>query len=673
MNIKSQILDAIDDINLITSECEYNTICEMYNSYDKASLILEYYEGEDVSSFNVFDDTHSFYQESSVSDKMKKSGAKYNTLMKILTFIPRLIKALFETISEKLKKTKQSKELQQAPKETKEAFVEIFDKKKDKKKRIAAILKVLGVAGVVGGAVAGVRHISKSVISDKLNKIVSRVDNELHSLMEIDGNYNDSNYLRDFAIKLNEYKSKALKVADLSLFEKGKYLERARMMVDLSHDLERIINDYKSDSIYIKERANVVNLSEYGDELGKKFEKLEKVYKLRIDTAFEATISEMLCFFYDHGNYGDMVIKYYKELCDKIKNIDKNIQKELSDIVKDAAVLNSDNITNFAKFSKRNFSEYMTKCREDILDEYNDITESLDKWSAYASDMKDKKPGTDENVVKNTNEQRTEQSTQQNRQHDSRIPDPSFGGKILLNEKEKTPEEIEKYYEEAERFLEEYDKKHEVLKKHLKQHISQSKVYDDIKFSIGFDESKNEIVYNIIPFHNITFKIDMILKGITNISRNAQNIGKMTDKNKDNFLKEYISPSGNYNMEHIAELTESLGGVGIRTMSHSSSPLKDISPTNPEQIMKGIDNDSRSIKKLIETYYEPAIKDIAEVGEDVFPQIIIKWLNDAKNEITQLRNLFQEYTDFVVGVVNDVNKIYALIGVEQIPVKGDNK
>ena len=536
MNIKSQILDAIDDINLITSECEYNTICEMYNSYDKASLILEYYEGEDVSSFNVFDDTHSFYQESSVSDKMKKSGAKYNTLMKILTFIPRLIKALFQTISEKLKKTKPSKELQQSPKETKEAFVEIFDKKKDKKKRKAAILTVLGITGAVGGAVAGVRHISKTVISDKLNKIVSRVDNEMHSLMESNGDYHDSNYLRDFADKLGEYKNLALGISNPS--RKGKYLERAKMMVDLSHDLERIINDYTSDSAYIKERENVVNLSEYGDELGKKFEKLEKVYKLRIDTAFEATISEMLCFFYDHGNYGDMVIKYYKELCDKIKNIDKNIQKELSDIVKDATVLNSDNITNFAKFSKRNFSEYMTKCREDILDEYNDITGSLDKWSAYASDMKDKKPGTDENVVKNTNEQRTEQSTQQNRQRDSRIPDPSFGGKILPNQKEKTPEEIEEYYNKAEKFLEEYDKKHEALKKHLKQHMAQSNVYDDIKFSIGFDESKNEIVYNIIPFHNITFKIDMILKGITNISRNAQNIGKMTDKDKDNFLKE---------------------------------------------------------------------------------------------------------------------------------------
>ena len=134
MNIKNQILDAIDDINLITSECEYNTICEMYNSYDKASLILEYYEGDNVDAFNVFDDTDNFYQESSVSDKMKASGKKYNTFMKIITFIPRLIKALFETISEKLKKTKPSKELQKAPKEVKEKLTTVFDKKKDKKK-----------------------------------------------------------------------------------------------------------------------------------------------------------------------------------------------------------------------------------------------------------------------------------------------------------------------------------------------------------------------------------------------------------------------------------------------------------------------------------------------------------------------------------------------------------
>ena len=172
MNIKNQILDAIDDINLITSECEYNTICEMYNSYDKASMILEYYEGEDVSSFGVFDDTHSFYQESSVSDKMKKSGAKYNTFMKIITFIPRLVKALLQTIKEKFKKIKPSKELQKAPKEVKEKLTTVFDKKKDKKKRIATIASLILGTGVVGVATGvGVHKLRKRNYKKSLDKL----------------------------------------------------------------------------------------------------------------------------------------------------------------------------------------------------------------------------------------------------------------------------------------------------------------------------------------------------------------------------------------------------------------------------------------------------------------------------------------------------------------------
>ncbi len=127
MNIKNQILDAIDDINLITSECEYNTICEMYNSYDKASMILEYYEGDNVDAFNVF-------QESSVSDKMKKSGAKYNTLMKILTFIPRLIKALFQTISEKLKKQNRLRNYSKLLKKQRKLLLRSLIKRKTKRR-----------------------------------------------------------------------------------------------------------------------------------------------------------------------------------------------------------------------------------------------------------------------------------------------------------------------------------------------------------------------------------------------------------------------------------------------------------------------------------------------------------------------------------------------------------
>lgn len=180
MNIKNQIIDAIDDINLITSECEYNTICEMYNSYDKASLILEYYEGEDVSSFGLF-------QESSVSDKMKKSGEKYNTFMKIITFIPRLIKALFQTIKEKFKKTKPSKELQNAPKEVKEKLATAFDKKTDKKKRIATIASLILGAGAVGVATGvGVHKLSggndNTDVEKEAENIVNNIDNNLEDI-----------------------------------------------------------------------------------------------------------------------------------------------------------------------------------------------------------------------------------------------------------------------------------------------------------------------------------------------------------------------------------------------------------------------------------------------------------------------------------------------------------
>ena len=169
MNIKNQILDAIDDIDIITAECEYNTICEMYNSYDKASLILEYYEGDNVDAFNVFDDTDNFYQESGVYDKMKKSGAKYNTFMKIITFIPRLVKALLQTIKEKFKKIKPSKELQKAPKEVKEKLTTVFDKKKDKKKRIATVASLILGAGAVGVATGvGVHKLRKHSVNAEL-------------------------------------------------------------------------------------------------------------------------------------------------------------------------------------------------------------------------------------------------------------------------------------------------------------------------------------------------------------------------------------------------------------------------------------------------------------------------------------------------------------------------
>ena len=246
MNIKNQILDAIDDINIITAECEYNTICEMYNSYDKASMILEYYEGDNVDAFNVFDDTHSFYQESSVSDKMKKSGAKYNTFMKIITFIPRLVKALFQTIKEMFKKIKPSKELQKAPKEVKEKLTTAFDKKKDKKKRIATVASLILGAGVVGVATkVGSRKLRERSFSngiDKLNDTIVKLVNEIEDRNMSLGDL--TNYREDFKDKINKIGGLFVVIAD----DTHTFKERKRAI----RDSIVLLNELKKDVMKIE-------------------------------------------------------------------------------------------------------------------------------------------------------------------------------------------------------------------------------------------------------------------------------------------------------------------------------------------------------------------------------------------------------------------------------------
>ena len=246
MNIKNQILDAIDDINIITAECEYNTICEMYNSYDKASLILEYYEGDNVDAFNVFDDTDNFYQESSVSDKMKKSGAKYNTFMKIITFIPRLVKALFQTIKEMFKKIKPSKELQKAPKEVKEKLTTAFDKKTDKKKRIAIVASLILGAGAVGVATkAGIHKLREHSFSngiDKLNDTIVKLVNEIEDRNMSLGDL--TNYREDFKDKINKIGGLFVVIAD----DTHTFKERKRAI----RDSIVLLNELKKDVMKIE-------------------------------------------------------------------------------------------------------------------------------------------------------------------------------------------------------------------------------------------------------------------------------------------------------------------------------------------------------------------------------------------------------------------------------------
>ena len=155
-----EILNSIDLIDDITTEYTVSTMNSMIDSYEKSALILENYEGDDLSSFTIF-------QEGEIMDDVKRQGQGQGTLMKILSFIPRLIKAIFHKIKKAIGKGETpaavNKELQKAPKEVKKALPILFDNKKDKKSKVSMIKKILIGAGAVGAAaVVGKKTMSKS-------------------------------------------------------------------------------------------------------------------------------------------------------------------------------------------------------------------------------------------------------------------------------------------------------------------------------------------------------------------------------------------------------------------------------------------------------------------------------------------------------------------------------
>jgi hypothetical protein len=105
-----QIMQEVDDVIL---ESEYSVINDLFDAYDKAYTIIENYEGEDLDSFSVFQET-SIIQEASwkerkqldkmntnfVEDKPKlklrqtdkKTGKKESILKSFMKLIPRLVR-----------------------------------------------------------------------------------------------------------------------------------------------------------------------------------------------------------------------------------------------------------------------------------------------------------------------------------------------------------------------------------------------------------------------------------------------------------------------------------------------------------------------------------------------------------------------------------------------------
>jgi hypothetical protein len=98
--LTNEILESIENIETVTMEAEMNVLTSLCDVYSKASIILENYEGEDYSCFDIF-------QESVIleSDDNAANKSKDNILKKIWNGLKAILKKFFSFLKRKCKYT----------------------------------------------------------------------------------------------------------------------------------------------------------------------------------------------------------------------------------------------------------------------------------------------------------------------------------------------------------------------------------------------------------------------------------------------------------------------------------------------------------------------------------------------------------------------------------------
>lgn len=187
--MKNEILNSLDVIQETCNETEVAVAEAIIQECYKAMDILEY-SNTDVDQFNII-------QEGKIMDDVKKQGEGQSKVMRIISFIPRLIAALFKAITGKLQTAvKSAKNVVENTKGKDQSKIKTFIeglKKGDKKAVKTALIGLGAVAGVAGGVGVGIAIKKKSVpntligaIKEGLSKENSKAFDEFYkSLHEI--------------------------------------------------------------------------------------------------------------------------------------------------------------------------------------------------------------------------------------------------------------------------------------------------------------------------------------------------------------------------------------------------------------------------------------------------------------------------------------------------------
>lgn len=102
---RTEILEALDNVENVTMESSFDVMFTMADSYDKAAVILENYNGSDLSAFSIFQEdgegeNKTAVQQGDASGNVNAEAKKQNIFVKIWNFI----KSIFKSIGDWIKK-----------------------------------------------------------------------------------------------------------------------------------------------------------------------------------------------------------------------------------------------------------------------------------------------------------------------------------------------------------------------------------------------------------------------------------------------------------------------------------------------------------------------------------------------------------------------------------------
>lgn len=303
----NDVLLAIDEIHDVISESDIHVLDALLNSYDKATTIVENYQGSDLSSFSVF-------QEGGILDDVKKKQKDDPLIMKILLFIPRIVIATFKALRKKISGMKMDDI-------TKEISPKKLKKCKEKPglfKRIITSkpMKTISLISGVSLAITTEQRISHLI------SVSASVKKNINNIKTINDQNHRNKIIEDF--KENYHPVVSIQIDDenrLIIETTFNFRDTTKIIARYLESINTIMRKYTIDMRQCKLYADVENvLSECNIEL------------MRNNSIYAYICNDEKHYTFRYDQYRKMLIDTRKELT-SFSNDEKNFQSMIEELV----------------------------------------------------------------------------------------------------------------------------------------------------------------------------------------------------------------------------------------------------------------------------------------------------------------------------------------------------